>query len=549
MIKNSYKLIFIFVVCIYSCQKKHSLIKLEKHIEKKEKVQTVKEFENWHFKDIELDTLSGLSLNRAYDSLLINKKGKEVVIAVIDMAVEINHDGIKEALWYNKQETANGIDDDENGYVDDINGWNFLSNNQGDSNEFVNYEYTRLIRKFESSFEDKDIVRLSTNDSLNYIIYQKAKEKYKAREEYAKKEVMYINNVAQWKEEAEEIIFEYLKKNNYNLKELDSLKLIYPKEEKLQEAILKKSNFIKINYTNEYIEDYKLKTGERLKKLLNLNYNDRSIQGDNQEDLKDIKYGSPLFSNVNTKLLDHGTKMAGVIVNVGQKEEIKIMPLAISAYGDEHDKDIALAIRYAVDNGANVINMSFAKEFSLHPEWVLEAIKYAEQKNVLIVSGAANDGENIDGKENAWFPNDHGYFDHNEVSDNFLKIGSSGIYLDEKLKSSFSNYGKGEVDLFAPGEYIYTTTPNNEFDFIQGTSASTAITSGVAALIYSYYPNLTASQIKHILMDSGLEYTFEVSTPTKEDKNKTTPFNQLSKSGKVLNAYNALIMADSISRN
>ncbi|WP_281979533.1 S8 family serine peptidase [Tenacibaculum mesophilum] len=525
------------------------MIKLEKHIEKKEKVQTVKEFENWHFKDIELDTLSGLSLNRAYDSLLINKKGKEVVIAVIDMAVEINHDGIKEALWYNKQETANGIDDDENGYVDDINGWNFLSNNQGDSNEFVNYEYTRLIRKFESSFEDKDIVRLSTNDSLNYIIYQKAKEKYKAREEYAKKEVMYINNVAQWKEEAEEIIFEYLKKNNYNLKELDSLKLIYPKEEKLQEAILKKSNFIKINYTNEYIEDYKLKTGERLKKLLNLNYNDRSIQGDNQEDLKDIKYGSPLFSNVNTKLLDHGTKMAGVIVNVGQKEEIKIMPLAISAYGDEHDKDIALAIRYAVDNGANVINMSFAKEFSLHPEWVLEAIKYAEQKNVLIVSGAANDGENIDGKENAWFPNDHGYFDHNEVSDNFLKIGSSGIYLDEKLKSSFSNYGKGEVDLFAPGEYIYTTTPNNEFDFIQGTSASTAITSGVAALIYSYYPNLTASQIKHILMDSGLEYTFEVSTPTKEDKNKTTPFNQLSKSGKVLNAYNALIMADSISRN
>ncbi|WP_417784906.1 S8 family serine peptidase [Tenacibaculum sp.] len=541
----------VIVLLTISCKnKKYSRIQVTPLFLSKKSPLEKGELKNWDFKDIELDTLSGISLNRAYDSLLTNKKGKKVVVAVIDMVVDVNHKGIKNFLWWNKNETTNNnIDDDKNGYIDDINGWNFLSNNHGGNNEFVNYEYTRLIRKFKPYFEGKDSTGLPIKDSLNYIVYQRAKKKYNQRQKYAKEEVDYINMVIKGKTQAEDELRKYFKDKEYTIKDLDSVKKLYPDNKVLQKMANRKSNFIKWDYTDEYVADYKLKTEERLKKLLNLNHNDRSIQGDNPEDLKDIKYGSPLFSKVNTKLLDHGTKMAGIIVNVGQKEEIKIMPLAISAYGDEHDKDIALAIRYAVDNGANVVNMSFAKEFSLHPEWVLEAIKYAEQKNVLIVSGAANDGENIDGKENAWFPNDHGYFDYTEVSDNFLKVGSSGIYLDEKLKSSFSNYGKGEVDLFAPGEYIYTTTPNNEFDFIQGTSASTAITSGVAALIYSYYPSLTASQIKHILMDSGLEYTFEVSTPTKEDKNKTTPFNQLSKSGKVLNAYNALIMADSISRN
>ena len=194
--------------------------------------------------------------------------------------------------------------------------------------------------------------------------------------------------------------------------------------------------------------------------------------------------------------------------------------------------------------------MSFSKRFSLQPKLVLDAIEYAASKNVLIVNGAANDGENIDIKFNNRFPNDHDYFNNVEVSDNFLRVGSSGLYLDNSLRSSFSNFGKSEVDVFAPGEYIFTTFTSNNFDLVYGgTSSSTAITSGVAALLYSYYPNLTASQIKHILMDSGIEYTTEVSTPTKEDKSKTTPFNKLSKSGKVLNAYNALIMAESISRN
>ena len=541
--------LLIFILFIFSCKNelKHSKISSHKINDTLRKTSDLN-FKNWHFKDIEIDTLSGISLKRAYDSLLFNKKGEIVRVAIIDMAIEIKHKGLKNHLWANKGEiNNNGIDDDGNGYIDDVNGWNFLNNSRGESNEFVSYEYTRLLKAFKPCFENKIINELTSKDSLNYIIYNKAVIKYQQRLVFAKKDNDYISMVANGKQQAEEELKKYLKKP-YTIKKLDSLKLKHLDNEILHKMIQRKSNFIKYGYSDEYVFDYKLKAEERINKLLNLDYNDRKIQGDNSKDLKDIEYGTSNF-NVNTKLLDHGTKMAGIIINIAQKNEIEIMSLAISACGDEHDKDIALAIRYAVDNGAKVINMSFAKEFSLHLNWVLDAIRYAEEKNVLLINGAANDNQNIDDNNVNWFPNDHGYFNNKEVSNNFLKIGSSGIYLNNKLKSTFSNYGKTEVDLFAPGEKIFTTFPDNKFNISYGgTSSSAAVTSGVAGLIYSYYPNLTASQVKHILMNSGLEYTLGVSTPTKDDKNKITPFNKLSKSGKVLNAYNALIMADSISR-
>lgn len=515
---------------------------------KKNKLQSLKELKNWHFKDVIIDTLVGISLNRAYNTLLFNKKPKKVVVAVIDMPIEINHSGLKNNIWINKNEIANNyLDDDKNGYIDDKNGWNFLTNKKGETNYFVNYEYTRIIKEYSSKFKGKTINEINKKDSISFNIYKRAKLKYAQRFSFAEEEVEYINNISKWKKEAEEIISKFIKNNNYGLKELDSLKKAFPNNKELQEALVQKSNFIQWQFTDSYIKDYKLKAEERVNKLLNLEYDDRQIHKINSKLTKDVKYGSPNFE-VNFELLDHGTKMAGIIANVGKKDELFIMPLAISSYGDEYDKDIALAIRYAVDNGAKVINMSFSKRFSLQPKLVLDAIEYAGSKNVLIVNGAANEGENIDIKFNNRFPNDHDYFNNVEVSDNFLRIGSSGLYLDNSLRSSFSNFGKSEVDVFAPGEYIFTTFPSNNFDLVYGgTSSSTAITSGVAALLYSYYPNLTASQIKHILMDSGIEFTIEVNTPTKEDKNKTTPFNQISKSGKVLNAYNALIMADSIS--
>jgi subtilisin family serine protease len=222
------------------------------------------------------------------------------------------------------------------------------------------------------------------------------------------------------------------------------------------------------------------------------------------------------------------------------------MPLAIAPYGDTHDKDIALAIRYAVDNGAKVINMSFGKFDSLYKDWVFEAFRYAEKHDVLIVSSAGNYRYDLT-EVNNYYPNDN-VDNGKEESDNFLLIGGSSYYANETLKHNNSNFGNIDVDIFAPAVDIYTTLPNNEYTTDTGTSLAAALTSKVAALIFSHYPKLTASQVKHIIIDSGVEYTFPVKTPTREDKDKTTPFSELSKSGKVVNAYNALIMADSISR-
>ena len=544
-------LVLVFMLsCNHKLKKRNVISLTNTSLESLKKNNDLISFKNWHFKDIEIDTIPGISLNRAYDSLLINRKPKKIIVAVIDMPIEINHSGLKNYIWSNKKEISNNnFDDDQNGYIDDKHGWNFLSNIEGNTNYFVNYEYTRIIRKYSYKFKGKKIREINQKDSTLFRVYKKAELKYKQRFIFANEEVEYINNLLKWKKEAEEIISKFIKKSNYGIHELDSLKIIYPKNKDLQDALIQKTNFIEWEFTNNYIKDYKLKAEERVSKLLNLNYNDRKVQGDNPKSIKDKSYGSPNFK-VNFELLDHGTKMAGIIANIGRNEELEIMSLAISAYGDEHDKDIALAIRYAVDNGAKVINMSFAKEFSLYPKWVLGAMKYASENNVLIINGAGNDNQNLESKNITWFPNDHGYENNAETSDNFLKVGSSGLYVDKRLKSAFSNYGDNEVDLFAPGEYIYTTFPKNEYNIVYGgTSASSAITSGVAALIYSYDPNLTVSQVKHILMDSGLEYAIEVNTATEEDKNKTTTFNLLSKSGKVLNAYNALIMADSISRN
>ena len=537
--------ILIFTLLFTGCKSwvNHSLISLESNNGLKKKLKI--DLKNWHFKDIIKDTIPGISLERVYDELLQNKTGKDVIVAVIDMEVDIDHKELQGKIWTNLKEIFNNnIDDDQNGYIDDIYGWNFLGNAQGENNRFVNYEYTRILKRFNSKFKDKSSGEISPNDSINFKIYGLAQKYYNNRMRFAVEDSAYANMIFNSMTGSKMAISNYLKNENYSIKKLDSLKLVYPEDKELQKYIRRLTGFIKNGYTQQYIDNYKLNAEERINKLLNLEYDDRIIQGDDSDNISDLDYGNNIL-NANIDFFDHGTKMAGIISNIGLKGEIKIMSLSISSYGDEHDKDIALAIRYAVDNGAKVINISFGKEFSLHYEWVADAIKYAEKNNVLLVSSAGNDGINLDNKPYLHFPNDHNYFKEDEISNNFLKVGSSGKILDKSFKLTYSNYGKKEVDVFAPGQNIYTTLPNNKYtNSAGGTSSASAITSGVAALIYSYYPNLTAYQVKKKIMDSGLEYNVEVSTPTEKDKNKTRPFNQLSKSGKVVNVYNAFLLAD-----
>jgi len=534
-------LLIISVFSLVQCKKKMQYVKIPSQIDIKEKKSefSKNELQNWVIYDIINDTIPGISLNRAINTILKGKKGKEVIVAVLDSEVDIKHKGIQDFIWKNPNEIPNNnIDDDKNGYVDDVNGWNFLGGSNGENSNFTNYSYTRILKK-NLNFFNGDENKTLNKDSIAYRIYLKAKRKYEKQVIYAKEDIEYADMLLNSLENVTKGLTKYLKEGNQVLKSLDSLKELYPNNEELQDYILIRSNFIKHGYSQNYMNTYKVKAQERVNKLLNLKYDDREIVNDNPEDILDIKYGNKIV-NGNLNLFSHGTEIVGTIVSL-KNSNVKIMPICISPFGDEHDKDIAVAIKYAVDNGAKVINMSFGKEFSLHKEWVDEAFKYAEKHNVLIISSAGNSSYNLN-NQNDYYPNDN-MNNGTEISGNFLLVGGISKNLNENFLYKYSNYGNIDVDIFAPAHEIYTTVPNDKYKYDSGTSLASAVTSGVAALIYSYYPNLTAPQVKKIIMDSGLEYNIKVNIPAKRDKNKTIPFNQLSKSGKVLNVYNALLLA------
>ena len=274
----------------------------------------------------------------------------------------------------------------------------------------------------------------------------------------------------------------------------------------------------------------------RIEKMLNQSFNDKLGRTINQD-----KYGNNNVS-ANNDILFHGTQVATTIssfFDFENKPKIKIMPIVVSAYGDEDDNDIANAIYYAVDNGARVINISFSKDFSMYPEKIKKAFKYAEKNNVIIVKSAGNDNRNL---------NDHLNYPNSSKKDslhNFLRVGASTYYLNEKLKANFSNYGNLEVDIFTPGFKIYTTNYRMEKSFESGTSLATAITSSLSALLLSYYPELTVKDLKDVILLSGKEYDIDIriSSSTALFK-KMENFKHLSKSGKIINAYEAFKLAN-----
>ncbi|WP_438963201.1 S8 family serine peptidase, partial [Nonlabens sp.] len=486
-------------------------------------------------------------------SLLITKKSRQVIVAVIDTEIDIKHKNLKSNFWINDDEVPNnGKDDDNNGYVDDIQGWNFIGNLDGYNIIYSNYECVRIIQKFKDEFKGKEKEDISVSRWADYELYIAAQKDHAAKIKAAQSNYKYVEFLRTGYPAAIKALKEIYPKEDYSISDLDSLYNLYKESDK---TFAKHAYFLadwtkydmSVNWVNNYqnqLDSIRLKTN-------NIEYVDRLKIDSYPEDITYKNYGTPVINN-NSEALYHGTKIAGLILKTvtpsdkALKSKLRLMPIPISSNGDEHDKDIALAIRYAVDNGAHIINMSLGKDFSLHEDWVLDAINFAALNDVLIVTSSGNAAVDLNETDNRTFPNDYGN-EEGEISDNFLMVGSSSQKIGKSFLSYFSNYGNRHVDLFAPGEDVFTTLPNNEYDFDSGTSLSTAITSGVAALVRSYYPDLTASQVKHILMDSGIEYTIPVATPTIDDPDKMTPFNELSKSGKVLNAYNALLMADEVS--
>ncbi len=501
-------------------------ISIPLHTQKKAAL-TENELMRWSHLDIVKDTIPGMSVDRAYAELLKDKKGVKVVVGVVDSGVDIDHEDLKSVVWTNPKEIpGNGVDDDKNGYVDDIHGWNFL----GDIT-LENLEVTRILKKGDDGSETYKRALASYDEK-----YQKALE--------GKQQVDFLLNT-------NKSIQTYLKKDDYSLEDLQSIET--------NDQDLKRNKMIMTQVIGQAgpkfhveIEEYRKYIDDQLQYNLNKDFDGRKVLGDNPEDIKVTRYGNNVVYGPDKEESLHGTHVSGIIAQVrnnnlggdGVADNVAIMAVRAVPNGDEYDKDIALAIRYAVDNGAKVINGSFGKSFSPHKEWVFEAIKYAEKKDVLIVHASGNDGHDVDLDTNINFPNDS-KDNKTEFAQNVLTVGALNFEYGEKVIASFSNYGKINVDVYAPGKEIYASVPDNQYKYEEGTSMASPNVAGVAALIRSYYPKLKAHQVKQIIMDSGLLLPATVELGENQDKKAAT---DAAKSGKMVNAYNALLLAEKMSK-
>ena len=385
-------------------------------------------------------------------------------------------------------------------------------------------------------------------------MYKRAKAEFDKEIAETKSSIQQYTQIKQTIEQAHASATEALGTPDYTKEEIADWK---PQAQELQQA---KNIISQIQYNvdenipkaleqlDEALDYY----NERLDVHFKLDLNGREIVGDDPYDITDTDYGNNEVTGPDPKKEDlkHGTHVAGIIAAQrnngigidGVANNAQIMVLRTVPDGDEYDKDVALAIRYAVDNGAKVINTSFGKYFSQNPEWVMDALEYAAKKDVLIVNAAGN--ESLDLDTNMVYPNDQEPGSPQEISDSFLVVGSLNYEYGADLVSTFSNYGKTSVDVFAPGTKIWSTVPNNEYEFLQGTSMASPAVAGVATLIRGYYPKLSAAQVKQIIMDSGLSTKSTVIIGG--DVNKKSAFGELSTSGKMVNLYNALILASQV---
>ena len=506
---------------------------------------------NWFLLDPQTDSVQGVSAEKTYQTLLKDQPSKTILVAVIDSGIDIDHEDLKSVIWTNEKEiVGNGLDDDKNGYIDDVHGWNFIGGKNGNVDADT-YELTREYIRLSKKFLSIDTLKLNKKAAIEFAGYKKVKDKYlklkaKNEQQYNLYNGMYTNltqsiDTLKAKLKTEELTLELVK----NFQSSD-VKLLFAKGFLM--------NLYKNAGEDANISEYmgQLKEGVDYYKVIvkygyNQDFNSREIVGDNYSNLFEKGYGN---NDVKGPDPTHGTHVAGIIAadrknELGIKgiaDNVKILPIRAVPNGDERDKDIANAIIYAVDNGAKIINMSFGKSFSPEKEVVDKAVKYAEMKGVLLIHAAGNDSDDIDVDKN--FPTKK-YLDGKEAK-NWIEVGASAYGADENFVGDFSNYGKKMVSLFAPGVDVYSTVPNNKYKNESGTSMASPSTAGVAALLWSYFPELSALQVKDILLKSTRKFdNLKVIKPGSKEE---VLFSDLSSSGGLVNAYEAVKMANGMRR-
>ncbi len=493
---------------------------------------------DWHHLSSDSE-YTGAGTEKTYSEILSNKTPvKKVIVAIIDSGTDIEHEDLAGNIWVNEDEIpGNGIDDDENGYVDDVHGWNFIGGKDGNNVDKDTYELTRVYLKLRDKFKGKSSSDFSAQEKEEYQYYQTIKAEFEEKRAEAKTNFENLQNVKNAIDGA---------KNIFKVSSIDSVsnKELEPNYNdgayrKQAKQIIK--YFRDLDVTEEDINDAYKQFDKMYNYAYNPDFDPRYIVGDDFEDLENRFYGN---NDVEGPRSDHGSHVAGIVGAIrnnnlgmnGIADYVSLMIVRTVPDGDERDKDVANAIRYAVENGADIINMSFGKAYSPRKFYVDEAFKFADENDVLLVTGAGNSAENIDSTFS--YPNK--FYEDGGMMQNFLSVGASSWMGDSLLAANFSNYGM-RVDLFAPGVDIYSATPNDTYESFDGTSMASPAVAGAAALLMAYYPNLSAFEVKTILLETVTKPSNIVYRPGSD---QAVPFSSLSSTGGILNIYEAFKLAE-----
>jgi subtilisin family serine protease len=504
--------------------------------------------DNWQHLDKLRDGYMGVSANKMYQEILKGKPSKTIVVAVLDSGVDPKHEDLSDIMWNNPGEIpGNGKDDDGNGYVDDVHGWNFIGGKDGRNVHHDQLEMTRIYAQYRKKYKDADRSKLSGKEKKEYDEYQEmGKIIAEKQQESAASAALYKNIM-----EAINSLVMAIGKENITPADLDKFET---NDAKLTRAASVLASMMSEGATLKEIKDQIQQGVDHFSGQADYNYNPdldpRAIVGDNYADSYERYYGN---NDVKGPDASHGTHVAGIIAAKRDNKEgmkgiadnVRIMSVRCVPDGDERDKDVANAIIYAVDNGAQVINMSFGKGYSWDKKAVDKAVKYALKHDVLLVHAAGNSSQDNDATNN--FPNDKfekaGLFKPKKAK-NWIEVGALSWKGGEDAAAEFSNYGKENVDLFAPGVDIYSTTPDDGYAKFDGTSMAAPVVAGVAAVIRSYYPDLTAEQVKDVLMSSTvMTKNSKVKKPGTDD---LVPFTDLCQTGGAINAYEAIKKAATV---
>ncbi len=494
--------------------------------------------QDWYHLDRVPRSGPGLDTRAAYRDVLQGRPPQDTVqVAVIDSGLDIDHEDLAAKLWTNADEIpGNDVDDDGNGYVDDVHGWNFIGGPGGKNVDQDTYELTRIYVDLQERFAGVDSARVGPDARDRYQRYQDIKRTFQKKRREARKRLAKVGKAQKAVQASVDVLKSHLGTDSLTQSAVRSVTSSRRDVRRAQQTL---QYFYDQDLSPSDLKDYKNQLERQVEYNYNPDFNPRPIVGDDYADKTERRYGN---NDAEGPDPGHGTHVAGIIgatrdnsIGIdGVARGVRLMSVRAVPNGDERDKDVANAIRYAVDNGADVINMSFGKSYSPHKGVVDAAVQYADSMGVLMVHAAGNDGASVDSTDN--FPSP--YYADGGRAQRWIEVGASSWKGGEKLAASFSNYGAERVDVFAPGHSIYSTVPDDAYERNDGTSMAAPMVSGLAALIMAYYPSLTATDVRTIILETATPYRNR--TVARPGDGETVPFGTLSDTGAVVNAPAAL---------